>query len=191
MPSPFKMHMGNAVDVIMPLMSHVFGSIPIPAVPPFPPQSTTAKPAKQTGLQCFRSLSILRLKKSKHPAQPDLATSLVKSPKYPKVESAVIAQRKQYVEKKVSAKPPPSLPNELALMQFIEGGSIDDNVKRLMEAVGGVEKGGIWYDANEEMEYVHLLLHHSLFLDRTNQSFDLRILISYCSLQTDTGNYHR
>jgi len=176
-PSPFKTCIGNGAGVVTPLTSHVFGSIPIPPVPPLPP--TTPKTVKRTGLQRFRSLSILRPKKSKHSAQPALG-SPVKSPKFAKkVESAAIAQHKRakYAGKKASTKPPPSLANEIALMQFMEGGTVNDNVKRLMEArakaaggVGGgrengvgVEgvyrdgKGGIWYDADEEMEYAHLL----------------------------------
>lgn len=174
-PSPFKTCIGNGATVATPLTSHVFGSIPIPPVPPLPP--TTPQTAKRTGLQRFRSLSILRPKKWKHSAQPALGSSPVKSPKFAKkVESAAIAQHKRakYAGKKASTKPPPSLANEIALMQFMDGGTVNDNVKKLMEArakaaggVGengvGVEgvyrdgKGGIWYDADEEMEYAHLL----------------------------------
>lgn len=173
-PSPFKSRNGNTAGVPTPLTSTVFGNIPIPPVPPLPAQSTSPKPAKRAGLSRFRSLSILRSKKSKHAAQLGIVSSPVKSPK---VESSAIAHRKRakYTGKKASAKPPaPSLANELALLQFMEGGTVNDNVNRLMgeraKAAGrgaqnrpGVEgvyrdaKGGIWYDADEEMEYAHLL----------------------------------
>ncbi|KAF8638447.1 hypothetical protein AX17_002204 [Amanita inopinata Kibby_2008] len=72
--------------------------------------------------------------------------------------------------------PPPPLANELALMQFADGGSIDAHAKRVMQAqakaaagshanardagLGVVhrdEKGGVWWDEDEEYEYAHLL----------------------------------
>jgi hypothetical protein len=57
------------------------------------------------------------------------------------------------------------------LIQLLDGGSTDDNIKRLMReqatvgkdgtlVVGDVyrdEKGGIWRDRDEELEYAHLL----------------------------------
>jgi hypothetical protein len=75
---------------------------------------------------------------------------------------------------------PPPLANDLALMQFADGGSMESHIKRVMEAqakavggngggvggggvgggVGDVYRdgqGGIWWDAEEEWEYAHLL----------------------------------
>ncbi|KAF9525945.1 hypothetical protein CPB83DRAFT_858662 [Crepidotus variabilis] len=87
-------------------------------------------------------------------------------------KAATIAKRKR--AKYAHVRPPPPLANELALMQFADGGKIDSHVQRLMEAqakaaagsstmnVGVADvyrdgKGGIWWDEEEEMEYVHLL----------------------------------
>ncbi|KAG6846506.1 hypothetical protein H0H93_013544, partial [Arthromyces matolae] len=79
---------------------------------------------------------------------------------------------------KSTSKPnlPPHLAAELALMQFADGGSTEENIKRLMEAharssapagtrdkdividdVYRDGKGGVWWDREEEIEYVHLL----------------------------------
>ena len=83
-----------------------------------------------------------------------------------------IAKRKR--AKYAHVRPPPPLANELAMMQFADGGSLESHIKRVMEAQakatagsGGLnvgiadvyrdEKGGIWWDADEEMEYAHLL----------------------------------
>lgn len=61
---------------------------------------------------------------------------------------------------------PPPLANEIALMQFAGGGSIDANAKRVMKAQGsqagvGVilkdENGHLWWDEDEKYEYTHLL----------------------------------
>ena len=69
---------------------------------------------------------------------------------------------------------PPPLANELALMQFADGGSVDSHVKRIMDAqaraatgqsthTAGVSDvfrdatGTIWWDQDEEWEYTHLL----------------------------------
>jgi hypothetical protein len=69
---------------------------------------------------------------------------------------------------------PPPLANELALMQFADGGSVDSHVKRIMDAQAraatgqsthtvGVSDvfrdaaGAIWWDQDEEWEYTHLL----------------------------------
>ncbi|KAF9565915.1 hypothetical protein CPC08DRAFT_747691 [Agrocybe pediades] len=85
--------------------------------------------------------------------------------------AATIAQRKR--AKYAYVRPPPTFANELAIMQFTGGGNLETHAKRVMEAqakaVGGTrsaagvadvyrdEKGGIWWDADEELEYVHLL----------------------------------
>ncbi|RXW24808.1 hypothetical protein EST38_g1013 [Candolleomyces aberdarensis] len=59
---------------------------------------------------------------------------------------------------------PPTLANELALMQFADGGKMEDHIKRKMTtesgAVGDVYrdgKGGVWWDRDEELEYRGLL----------------------------------
>jgi len=79
--------------------------------------------------------------------------------------SAAVVKRKKA---KYAALRPPPLANELALMQFVDGGSIESNIKRVMEAQAkagatGVAdvyrdgEGGIWWDHEEEWEYAHLL----------------------------------
>lgn len=79
--------------------------------------------------------------------------------------SAAIVKRKKA---KYGTRPPP-LANELALLQFADGGCMEDNIKRIMEAqakaTGAVgladvhrgSDGGVWFDQDEEWEYAHLL----------------------------------
>jgi len=79
--------------------------------------------------------------------------------------SAATVKRKKA---KYAMRPPP-LANEIALMQFTNGGNIDDNIKRVMEAQAKATgalgladvyrdgDGGIWWDQDEEWEYAHLL----------------------------------
>ena len=149
---------------------------------PIPPMPSEEPPVKRTGLSRFRSLSILRSRPSKTKPQPSTppsptATALrskqTKSKKHlasAEPRSSTIAKHKRA---KYTVPPPPSLANELALMQFLEGGNIDSHAKRIMEAqakaaagsgadiaVGDVYRdgnGGIWWDADEEWEYTHLL----------------------------------
>jgi hypothetical protein len=59
---------------------------------------------------------------------------------------------------------PASLGNDLALIQFADGGKMEDHIKRVMTtdsgAVGDVYrdgKGGVWLDRDEELEYRGLL----------------------------------
>jgi len=179
-PSPYLRHqqqhnVASSPGAVTPLTSDVFGNIPIPVsvlqtMPPSP------KPAKRVGMKRFRS--ILRSKKAKQP------TTLPPSPtKCSKSKQHAVAQRKRAkyaAHPSKHVQPPPSLANDLALMQFMEGGSMEDNVRRAMKVrakaagtaadselvnpVGDVyrdEKGGIWHDADEEMEYAHLLAENS------------------------------
>ncbi|EGN97023.1 hypothetical protein SERLA73DRAFT_161924 [Serpula lacrymans var. lacrymans S7.3] len=87
-----------------------------------------------------------------------------------KVSSDAIAKRKRA---KYAATRPAPLANELALMQFADGGNMDSHIKRVMDAqakavagpgrvagVGDVYRdgeGGVWWDQAEEWEYAHLL----------------------------------
>ncbi|KAF8964245.1 hypothetical protein BDZ97DRAFT_2075380 [Flammula alnicola] len=166
-------------------------------MPPVPP---TLEPPKRKGMRRFRSLSILRPRSSKtksqaappsptkttasaKPSKPSkkaaaqklhpLSPSQTASTSHSKAEvcAATIAKRKR--AKYAYVRPPPPLANELAMMQFADGGSLESHVKRVMEhqakmaagsgaAVGVADvyrdgKGGIWWDADEEMEYAHLL----------------------------------
>ena len=183
-PSPYhRQRSTTVVEMSKPLSpkSTAYAHIPIPPMPPQEP------PVKRTGLSRLRSFSILRPRSSKSKQQPSVppsphysvATSApkskpTKSKKHPAppTESCptTIAKRKRA---KYLIPPPPSLANELALMQFMDGGNIDSHAKRVMEAqaqaaagsgaqhgVADVYRdgnGGIWWDADEEWEYTHLL----------------------------------
>ncbi|TFY78543.1 hypothetical protein EWM64_g5469 [Hericium alpestre] len=87
----------------------------------------------------------------------------------PGVTAFAIARRKKekYASYRFDAVP---LQNELALMQFIDGGDQEQNIRRLMacqakaagdkSVVGDVYRdgrGGVWWDEHEEWEYAHLL----------------------------------
>ena len=114
----------------------------------------------------FRAVISLRLKVTKrfHYAR---GSSRAK----PQLSATTIAKRKR---SKYGHFRPPPLANELAMMQFADGGSLDSHIKRVMEAQakaaggsGGAnvgvadvyrdEHGGIWWDEDEELEYAHLL----------------------------------
>ncbi|KAF9233845.1 hypothetical protein BU15DRAFT_66217 [Melanogaster broomeanus] len=126
-------------------------------VPPVP--SPTCKPR---GFTRFRSLSVLRSRgrsKSTGPSSPTKMKAKAAA------SSAAIVKRKKA---KYALRPAP-LANELALMQFADGGSMNDNIRRVMEAQAkaaggnGVAdvyrdgEGGVWWDQEEEWEYAHLL----------------------------------
>ncbi|KAG6830358.1 hypothetical protein H0H87_008364 [Tephrocybe sp. NHM501043] len=164
----------------------------------------TAHPRPKS-IKRFRSLTLLRSRtrptnatapSSPNPHSPPIA--LYHDHEMPQILAASIAQRKKTVyahakPSKTAAQPkaqkpkpkadlPPSLAAELALMQFADGGSAEDNIKRLMQAharaaapagaklsaeapapLGDVYrdgKGGVWWDREEEMEYMHLLGGH-------------------------------
>lgn len=134
------------------------------SIQPPSPKKTTTRTVKR-----FRSLGILR-PRSKSTSR---ATAALPSPTKSKSMSTraraeLIAKRKK--AKYAHVRPPPPLANEIALMQFADGGSVESNVRKVMEAqaraaggdcgVGDVYrdgKGGLWWDQDEEMEYAHLL----------------------------------
>ncbi|KAG1747967.1 uncharacterized protein EDB91DRAFT_1115736 [Suillus paluster] len=129
--------------------------IPIPPVP----ESPTRKPR---GLSRFRSLSVLKSRGRSKSAAPSSPTKMKAKAA---ASSAAVVKRKKA---KYAAMRPAPLANELALMQFVDGGSMESNIKRVMEAqakagaagVGDVYRdgqGGIWWDQEEEWEYAHLL----------------------------------
>ncbi|KAF9565852.1 hypothetical protein CPC08DRAFT_141749 [Agrocybe pediades] len=167
-----------------------FAHIPIP---PIPQENTTER--KRKGMKRFRSLSILRPKAKvlqPAPASPTKTAVSVKSavskskkgskplngsgpaptlPASKEAQAEVIAKRKR--AKYAYVRPPPTLANELAIMQFADGGNLESHVKRVMEAqakaaagsgasIGVADvyrdgEGGIWWDEDEELEYAHLL----------------------------------
>lgn len=129
--------------------------IPIPPVPASP----TRKPR---GLTRLRSLSVLKSRGRCKSAAPSSPTKMKAKAA---ASSAAVVKRKK--AKYAGVRPAP-LANELALMQFVDGGSMESNIKRVMEAqakagaagVGDVYRdgeGGIWWDQEEEWEYAHLL----------------------------------
>ncbi|KAI6001104.1 hypothetical protein F5J12DRAFT_921984 [Pisolithus orientalis] len=119
--------------------------------------------AAPRGLTRFRSLSVLRPRTRSKSAAPSSPTKM--KAKVAATSAAIMKRKKA----KYAAMRPPPLANELALMQFADGGSTNDNVRRLMEAqakaAGGIGvsdvyrdgEGGIWWDREEEWEYAHLL----------------------------------
>ncbi|KAI5995636.1 hypothetical protein EDD15DRAFT_2423690 [Pisolithus albus] len=110
-------------------------------VPPVP--SSTDRPR---GLNRFRSLSVLKSRTRSKSAAPSSPTKMK--------AKAAAAVRRHY---------------EAQEGQFADGGSMNENVRRVMEAqakaagvkgVGDVYRdgeGGIWWDHEEEWEYAHLL----------------------------------
>ena len=171
-----------------PLSASAFAHIPIPPIPSS--QDVGVAPSKRKGMKRFRSLSILRPRASKAKSQaappspalisPTKTALTSKSTKVTKprskeskakVNTTTVAERKR--AKYTNVRPPPPLANELAMMQFTDGGSMESHVKRVMEAQAkaaagsgatmGVAdvyrdgKGGLWWDQDEELEYEHLL----------------------------------
>ncbi|KAG1812766.1 uncharacterized protein BJ212DRAFT_1301264 [Suillus subaureus] len=129
--------------------------IPIPPVPASP----TRKPR---GLTRLRTLSVLKSRGRSKSAAPSSPTKMKAKAA---ASSAAVVKRKRA---KYAGMRPAPLANELALMQFVDGGSMESNIKRVMEAqakagaagVGDVYRdgeGGIWWDQEEEWEYAHLL----------------------------------
>jgi len=134
--------------------------VPSPATPSFYCQS--AKPTKTT----FGNKQTSRARSHSFSGGSEKTSA----------SAATIAKRKR--AKYANVRPPPPLAAELAMMQFADGGNIDSHIKRVMEAqakaaagsggsanmnalgVADVYRdahGGIWWDADEEMEYAHLL----------------------------------
>lgn len=144
----------------------------VPAVLPSIPRAGTSpaapviRPSARNPrvLHNLRSLATLRTRVKARPASPSSPTKMKAK------SAAAVAASMRRKRAKYPARPPP-LANELALMQFADGGSIDHNAQRLMQeqakatgstGVGDVyrdEKGGIWMDQDEEWEYAHLLAH--------------------------------
>lgn len=128
------------------------------SIPPVP-ASPTRRPR---GLTRLRSLSALKYRGRSKSAAPSSPTKMKAKAA---ASSAAVVKRKK--AKYANMRPAP-LANELALMQFVDGGSMESNIKRVMEAqakagaagVGDVYRdgeGGIWWDQEEEWEYAHLL----------------------------------
>ncbi|KAL6300851.1 hypothetical protein BKA93DRAFT_799959 [Sparassis latifolia] len=151
----------------------VFVRLPTPTSPASAiPEKLRPAPAKaHRTLKRFRSLSALRpsrirAKPSSMPPTP---------PPKPARNQASEAVKKSKKAKYAKYRPPP-LAAELALMQFADGGKMEDNIRRFAEAqaraagatvvdgklvgVGDFFRdgeGGIWRDQDEEWEYAHLL----------------------------------
>ncbi|KAF9474027.1 hypothetical protein BDN70DRAFT_997309 [Pholiota conissans] len=176
---------------------------PAPILEPSSPSPAPA-PKRRSTMRRFRSLSILRPRgkqpqqQSKADSNAPLSPTSPKPSKAPKpsenaiaspttattpgsaskaeICAATIAKRKR--AKYAYVRPPPSLAQELAVMQFADGGKLETHIQRVMEeqarlaagsraggagGIGGIadvyrdDKGGVWWDADEEMEYAHLL----------------------------------
>ncbi|KAG1738971.1 hypothetical protein EDB19DRAFT_866768 [Suillus lakei] len=127
-------------------------------IPPIPASPTH----KSRGLTRLRSLSVFKSRGRSKSAAPSSPTKMKAKAA---ASSAAVVKRKK--AKYASMRPAP-LANELALMQFVDGGSMESHIKRVMEAqakagaagVGDVYRdgeGGVWWDQEEEWEYAHLL----------------------------------
>ncbi|KAF9533148.1 hypothetical protein CPB83DRAFT_531035 [Crepidotus variabilis] len=161
-PSPFRAQTRAGVGATPLTGTFDISSIPIPPIP-------QAKPAKKVGMKRFKSFGILRSKKASAASVPAVSPTKTSI----STKSDIRKPTKQRIV-------PPTLANELELMQFIDGGSIDRHAERVMRkqakgaagsnvkggvnggvGVGAVyrdEKGGLWWDADEEMEYAPLLV---------------------------------
>ncbi|KAJ7623616.1 hypothetical protein FB45DRAFT_111279 [Roridomyces roridus] len=130
--------------------------IPIPPVPASP-----TKPSRV--LKHFRSLSALTRSRAKS------VSAVPPVPPMPPTTPKLFANKAKTYAKHTAPRPAP-LANELALMQFADGGSLESHAKRVLAhqakaagpgvGVGTVFRdanGGIWWDAEEEWEFAHLL----------------------------------
>ena len=144
-----------------------------------PAASPALRPSPtKRGLKPAKSLTSLKSAKrarSRAPPSPpfDPARASAESKRSRTLSTAAIAKSKK--SKYAKLRPAP-LANDLALAQLIDGGDIEDHVKRYAESrakVAGAAKvngqlvgvgdvwrdgaGGIWCDQDEELEYTHLL----------------------------------
>ncbi|KAL0953994.1 hypothetical protein HGRIS_005152 [Hohenbuehelia grisea] len=176
------------------LMSLGYTSVCLNLPPHTPEPAAAPKSSKLGRLTRIRSLSILR-PRSKSVNSPAPPTSAI--PPVPAIPAEFKKAARQDLEERAARKKamysngkkgkslsksktalPPTLANELALMQFMDGGSLESHAHRVMKAraketaptahanaaaaagLGAVhrdEKGGMWLDRDEEMEYIHLL----------------------------------
>ncbi|KAF8166626.1 hypothetical protein K438DRAFT_1730731 [Mycena galopus ATCC 62051] len=140
--------------------SAVYAHIPIPPIPASPPAKA------RRGLKHFRSLSALTRSRAKSVSSMPATPAVPKSAKA-QFFAVSIAKRKKAQYKFVRPAP---LANELAMMQFADGGSLESHAKRVMAhqaksagpgvGVGEIFRdgnGGLWWDEDEEWEYAHLL----------------------------------
>ncbi|KAJ7221942.1 hypothetical protein C8J57DRAFT_1392544 [Mycena rebaudengoi] len=144
-----------------PFLPKSAAAIPVPV----PVSPTTTKPRRT--LNHFRSLSALT-RRAKSPMPVPAVPAL--PPSSPTKSKSITKRKKaQYNTVKPRAAAPP-LANELAMMQFADGGSLESHAKRVMAhqarqagagvGVGAVwrdAQGGLWWDEDEEWEYMHLL----------------------------------
>lgn len=138
-------------------------SVPKVSCPKPSPLAAASTPtsAKRMTLKRFKSLTTLKSFKPKAPKTPSPPKTPISPTRSTKSKSKPKAKKTAY---------PPPLMNELALLQFADGGSLETNAKRAMhtraksQPTGGVGdvhrdgKGGMWVDVDEEMEYAHLLV---------------------------------
>lgn len=160
-----------AQDIAVDLSAFGYTSPFAPRIPPTPSplvhngsMKKSAAPLRKTSrtIKRIRSLNFLNRNKPKPSTIPTSPVTEVQS------RAETIAKHKK--AKYNHVRPPPPLANDVALMQFIDGGSSESNAKRLMEhraratgTTSGVDavyrdgNGGFWLDQDEEMEYAHLL----------------------------------
>ncbi len=172
-----------------------FQNIILPPPIPQPKKKRTAKAsedgaaAASEGPKRFRSLSVIRPgRHARSNSTPQVIPPLLPAPpmsaklfsktsesKHSKAKSAAASAKAKKVHY-LKSRPPP-LATELALAQMLDGGKLEDQIKKYAEAhakasgaptsangqlvgVGDVwrdGKGGVWRDQEEEQEFEHLL----------------------------------
>ncbi|KAF6761766.1 hypothetical protein DFP72DRAFT_630175 [Ephemerocybe angulata] len=97
-------------------------------------------------------------------ASPTYTTATAPMPKPSSKAAKAKATQKKKAVYGALVRPPPTLASDLALMQFADGGRMEDHIKRAMTtetgAVADVYRdahGGVWRDRDEELEYRALL----------------------------------
>ncbi|KAI0047411.1 hypothetical protein FA95DRAFT_1679097 [Auriscalpium vulgare] len=94
-----------------------------------------------------------------HPYRRPKEPSSAPPPSSPDRRAATIAARKKQKYARTGAAP--SVDNELALMQLLDGGSAEHNLRRLPAHGAGVFRdadGSVWVDQDEPFEFAPLLL---------------------------------
>ncbi|KAJ7580171.1 hypothetical protein C8J56DRAFT_834156 [Mycena floridula] len=159
----------NTFDLTTLGYTSVFVNLPTTPATPSPRLAMASKAQSKLTLKRFRSVGVLKRPRSKStssngppsPRKPASPTKKTGSPTRPRSKSVKAL--------------PPTFNNELLLLQLMDGGSLEHNMKRVMEkqakrAAKTLPKserpiadahrdasGNFWVDQDEEMEYAPLL----------------------------------
>ena len=182
------------VPVPTPITQEVCKPKPMQRLPSRQDTSTGSRVTKSTSAGMFKRLLGNKPKTAKSQANAQkkggkagantavsdyLSVSLVKRSKYTEQPSSSVEKKKRKV---YAAALPPTIKQEAQMRQAMEGGSLEYNIRKIMEekakregtavkvnliegtrVVEGVEvahrdaQGGIWWDQEEQWEFAHLL----------------------------------